>query len=815
MTFDDILAQVLALLQREQRLSYRALQRRFALEEADLEALKDELIYAKRLAVDEDDRVLVWVGDAGTAPAPASQVPQSTAPQIDHQTEPHTPHGLPAVVPPPPEAERRQLTILFCDLVGSTALSRQLDPEDYRAAVRAYQAACAAVIGRFDGHIAQYLGDGLLVYFGYPLAHEDDAQRAVRAGLGMVEAMGALTTRLEQQHGVRLAVRSGIHTGPVVVGEMGEGSRREQLALGETPNVAARLESLAAPNTVVISAALHQLVQGYFVCDDLGAPALKGVDTPFQVYRVVGESGVQSRLDVPSPRGLTPLVGREAEVTLLLDRWAQVTDGLGQVVLLSGEAGIGKSRLVQVLKDHLVGEPHTRLECRCSPYHINSALYPVIDLWQRVLQFETAEAPADKLHKLEQMLAQYRLPLAETMPLFAALLSLPDDRYPPLALTPQQQKQKTLEALLALLVAYAAQEPLLLIVEDLHWVDPSTLEFLSLLVDQGPTARMLTLCTFRPQFPPPWPSRAHIAHLTLPRLPRPQVGRMVTAVAGGKALPAAVVQQLVTRSDGVPLFIEELTKLVLEAGLLREHEDHYALTSPLPPLAIPATLQDALMARLDQLASAKVVAQLGATIGREFTYELLRAVAPMDELELWRGLVQLVQAELLYQRGVPPQATYMFKHALIQETAYQSLLKSTRQQYHQRIAQVLAEHFPETAETQPELLAHHYTEAGLPEQAIAYWQRAGQQTRQRSANSESCQHLTTGLEVLATVPETPARHQHELALLTALAQALSVTKGQAAPELEPVLTRAAALCQQVGESPQRFAVLGGLCSFHF
>ena len=810
MTFDDLLAQVQALLQREQRLSYRALQRRFALEEADLEALKDELIYAKRLAVDEDDRVLVWVGDAGTTPAPASQAPQSTTTQADHQTEQPTPHDLPAVVPPPPEAERRQLTILFCDLVGSTALSRQLDPEDYRAAVRAYQAACAPVIERFDGHIAQYLGDGLLVYFGYPLAHEDDAQRAVRAGLAMVEAMGALTTRLEQQQGVRLAVRVGIHTGPVVVGEMGAGGRREQLALGETPNIAARLESLAAPNTVVISAALHQLVQGYFVCDDLGAHALKGVDTPFQVYRVLGESGAQSRLDVPSPRGLTPLVGREAEVTLLLDRWAQVKDGLGQVVLLSGEAGIGKSRLVQVLKDHLAGEPHTRLECRCSPYHTNSALYPVIDLWQRVLRFETAEAPADKLHKLEQMLAQYRLPLAETVPLFAALLSLPDDRYPALALTPQQQKQKTLEALLALLVARAAQEPLLLIVEDLHWVDPSTLEFLSLLVDQGPTARMLTLCTFRPQFTPPWPPRAHIAQLTLTRLPRPQVGRMVTAVAGGKALPAEVVQQIVTKSDGVPLFVEEMTKLVLASGLLREHEDHYALTGPLPPLAIPATLQDALMARLDQLASAKAVAQLGATLGREFTYELLRAVAPMDELELWRGLVQLVQAEVLYQRGALPQATYLFKHALIQEAAYQSLLKSTRQQYHQRIAQVLAAQFPETTATQPELLAQHYTEAGLQAQALPYWHQAGQRAIARSAYAEARQHLTTGLEVLATVPETPARHQHELDLLTALARVLGVTKGQAAPELEPVLTRAAALASAGGGALAAFR--GAVCA---
>jgi class 3 adenylate cyclase len=509
MDFYALLDQVVDLLRSRGRVSYRALQRHFGLDDAYLDDLKVELIDAQHLARDENNSILVWIGGAETPPSPPSPA-SPPAPQPAMQ-DTALPQLVPSpVAPAPPGAERRQLTILFCDLVDSTALSRHLDPEDYRAAVRAYQAACAPVIERFGGHIAQYLGDGLLVYFGYPLAHEDDAQRAVRAGLAMIEAMRALATRLEHQHGGRLAIRVGIHTGPVVVGEMGAGGRREQLALGETPNVAARLESLAAPNTVVISAAVHHLVQGYFVCDDLGARALKGVDTPFQVYRVVGESGVQSRLDVPSARGLTPLVGREAEVTLLLDRWAQVTDGLGQVVLLSGEAGIGKSRLVQVLKGHLAGEPYTLLECRCTPYHTNSALYPVIDLWQRMLRFETAETPADKLHKLEQMLTRYRLPLAETVPLFAALLSLLEDRYPALALTPQRQKQQTLEALLALLVAYAAQEPLLLIVEDLHWVDPSTLEFLSLLVDQGPTARMLTLCTFRPQFHPPWPLRAHI-----------------------------------------------------------------------------------------------------------------------------------------------------------------------------------------------------------------------------------------------------------------------------------------------------------------
>src|SRR5467141_28791 len=486
----------------------------------------------------------------------------------------------------------------------------------------------------------------------------------------------------------------------------------------------------------------------------------------------MGESGAQSRRDVPSPRGLTPLVGREAEATLLLDRWAQATDGLGQVVLLSGEAGIGKSRLVQVLKDHLAGEPHTRLECRCSSYHTNSALYPVIDLWQRMLRFETAEAPADKLGKLEQMLAQYRLPLAETVPLFAALLSLPNDRYPALALTPQQQKQKTLEALLALLVARAAQEPLLLIVEDLHWVDPTTLEFLSLLVDQGPTARILALCTFRPDFSPPWTGRSHLTQVTLHRLPRQQATEMTDRVAHGKALPAEVVEQVVAKTDGVPLFVEELTKMVLESGLLQEREDRYVLTGPLPPLAIPTTLHDSLMARLDRLATVKSLAQLGATLGREFSYELLQVVSPWDEGTLQRGLHQLVEAEFLYQRGLPPQAMYRFKHALIQDAAYQSLLKSTRQQYHQHIAQVLKRRFPDLCETQPELLAHHYTEAGLAEHAIPYWQQAGQRATQGSAYVEAISHLARGLALLQTLPDIPARAQHELSIQTTLGPAL-------------------------------------------
>ena len=677
--------------------------------------------------------------------------------------------------------------MLFCDLVGSTALSAQLDPEELREVVRAYQDTCAKVIARFEGHIAQYLGDGLLVYFGYPLAHEDDAQRAVRAGLGMLEALGQLTTRLAQERGVHLAARLGIHTGLVVVGDVGGGTRQEQLALGETPNLAARLQGIAAPNTLVISAATLQLLGGFFAYQALGTRPVKGIAQPLEVYQVLYESTARSRLEAAGSTGLTPLVGREQEVGLLRERWAQVKDGLGQVVLLSGEAGIGKSRLVQVLKEQVATEPQAWLTpCQCSPYHQNSALYPMIDLLERVaLRFEREESPQQKLSKLEGFLVQYGLPLAETVPLLAALLSLPlTADYAPLAMSPAQQKQKTLQALLTILLRIAAQQPVLFVMEDLHWVDPTTLELLSLLVDQGPTARILALWTFRPDFSPPWTGRSHLTQVTLPRLPRQQATEMTDRVAHGKALPAEVVEQVVAKTDGVPLFVEELTKMVLESGLLQEREDRYELTGPLPPLAIPTTLHDSLMARLDRLATVKGLAQLGATLGREFSYELLQAVSPWDEGTLQRGLHQLVEAEFLYQRGLPPQATYLFKHALIQDAAYQSLLRSTRQQYHQRIAQVLEARFPELCETQPELLAQHYTEAGLMAQAVPYWQRAGQRAIERSANVEAVAHLTKGLELLVTLPDTPERAQQELGLQTTLGPALMATKGYAAPEVD-------------------------------
>jgi TOMM system kinase/cyclase fusion protein len=816
MTFEEILDQAMAMLQRRGRVTYRLLKRQFQLDDDTLADLLAELRYAHREAISEDEQGMVWTGGAAVLPTPPSPARQPFQSSVS-QEAPSPQADVTPTTPQSSDAERRQLTVLFCDLVDSTVLASQLDPEDLREVVRAYQETCAKVVARFDGHIAQYLGDGLLVYFGYPRAHEDDAQRAVRAGLGIIEALGQLNTRLTQERGVHLAMRLGIHTGLVVVGDVGGSTRQEQLALGETPNLAARLQGIAAPNTLVISATTFQLLGGFFACQPLGSPLLKGQAQPLAVYRVLYESMARSRLEAAGSTGWTPLVGREQEVGLLRERWAQVKEGVGQVVLLSGEAGIGKSRLVQVLKEQVATEPQAWLTpCQCSPYHQHSALYPMIDLLERVaLRFEREESPPQKLRKLEGFLVQYGLPLAETVPLLAVLLSLPlTADYVPLVLAPEQQKRQTLHALLTILLRIATQQPMLFVMEDLHWVDPTTIEFLTLLVDQGPTARILALWTFRPDFSPPWTGRAHLTQLTLPRLPRQQATEMTGRVAHGKALPAEVVEQVVAKTDGVPLFVEELTKMVLESGLLQERDDRYELTGPLLPLAIPATLHDSLMARLDRLATVKSLAQLGATLGREFSYDLLQAVAPWDEGSLQRGLHQLVEAEFVYQRGLPPQATYLFKHALIQDAAYQSLLRSTRQQYHQRIAQVLEAQFPEAAETQPELLAHHCTEAGLVEPAIPYWQRAGQRALQRWAYMEAIAHLRQGLALLTTLPETPARRQQELDLQVALGLALVATKGNAVPDAERAYTRARELCQKIGNTPQLFPVLRGLLLYY-
>ncbi|MBI3800343.1 MAG: AAA family ATPase [Deltaproteobacteria bacterium] len=733
------------------------------------------------------------------------------------------PAHLAAITPPltergAPEAERRQLTVMFCDLVGSTPLSEQLDPEELREVVLAYQEACAEVIHRFDGYIARYVGDALLVYFGYPQAHEDDAQRAVRAALGIVAVLPTLNQRLQPVVGTPqappLQVRIGIHTGLVVVGELGGRDYREAMALGETPNVAARLQGLAGPDTVLISAATHRLILGLFECQDRGPQTVKGISTPVSVYCVVRESDAQSRFEVALHTGLTPLVGRDLEVGLLQERWQRATQGAGQVVLLSGEPGIGKSRLLQELKEHVVAEGGIRLEFRCSPYHQNSAFYPIIEHLQRLLQFHREETPQTKLSKLEQILAAYRFPQADTLPLLAALLSLPHPAdTPPLTLSPQKQKQKIQEALVAWLREEAERQVLYTAWEDLHWVDPSTLEVLTLLLDQVPTTRLLAVLTFRPDFTPPWGARSYLMPLTLSRLERPQVETMVGNVIGGKALPPEVVQQIIAKTDGVPLFVEELTKTVLESVASIGSIGSQGRMS-LQAIPVPATLQDSLMARLDRLNTAKEIAQLGATLGREFSYELLQAVAPAAETRLQQALTKLVDAEVLYQRGLPPQAHYLFKHALIQDAAYQSLLKSTRKQYHQQIARVLEEQFAETAATQPELLAHHYTEAGLMAQAIPCWHKAGQRATYRSANVEAFNHLTKELDLLNILPDTPERTQQELMLQIALGAPLIAIRGWSAPEVGKTYARALELCRRIGETPQIFPVLWGLCAFY-
>jgi class 3 adenylate cyclase/predicted ATPase len=814
MTFDEILEQVLTLLKRQGRVSYSALKRRFDLNDDYLNDLKDEILYVHPVR-DDEGRGLIWTGDTasgqGVASPPALPTPQPAAQeQPSSQVEPRSPA-------PPPDAERRQLTVMFCDLVDSTRLSSQLDPEDWRDVVRAYQRVCTEVIQRYDGHIAQYLGDGLLIYFGFPVAHEDDAQRAVRTGLDILAAMEDLNKELKRDKGITLAVRLGIHTGLVVVGAMGGGARQEQLALGETPNVAARIQGLAASNTLAISEATYRLVQGYFECQDLGAQTLRGVSEPLHVYRVLSESGLYSRLDVAQTRGLTPLVGREQEVGLLLERWAQAKSGQGQVVLLTGDAGIGKSRLVQMLKDHVANEPHMRWECRSLSYYQNTALYPLTDLFQRTLQWQHDESPDEKLGKLEHTLSQYRLPLEETVPLFAPLLSLPDpaNRYPLLNLSPQRQRQKTLEAIIAILLEQAEQHPVLFIIEDLHWTDPTTLELIGLLLDQTPTAALLVLLTCRSHFQPAWHHRSYLTEITVNRLSHAQVEQIVTGMTDGKSLPQEVLAQIFEKTDGVPLFVEEITKAILESGQLTAVNEHYELTESFSLFAIPATLQDSLMARLDRLVTAKGIAQLAAVIGRQFPYDLLQAVSQLDEAMLQPELGKLVEAEIVYQRGAPPHASYIFKHALIRDAAYESLLKSTRQGSHQRIAHLLEAQFPETVAAQPELLAHHYTEAGLTEKAVHYWYHAGQRAVERSAHAEAIGHLMKGLELLPALPETPERLRQELTFQGTLGLAFLATKGLGSVEAEHTYTRARQLSQRVNDTPNLLRVLFGLRRLYF
>jgi class 3 adenylate cyclase/predicted ATPase len=710
--------------------------------------------------------------------------------------------AAPRDAPAPIEAERRQLTVMFCDLVGSTALSSRLDLEDLREVIAAYHRAVAEMVAGFDGFVAKYMGDGVLVYFGYPRAHEDDAERAVRAGLGLISAVGRLDVKF-----VKLQARVGIATGLVVVGDLiGEGSAQEQSVVGETPNLAARLQALAEPDAVVIAAGTRRLIGDLFEYHDLGAVEVKGIAVPVLAWQVLRPSVVASRFEALRGSALTPLIGRDEEIDLLLRRWSRVKAGDGQVVLVSGEPGIGKSRITAELEERLKAEPHLRLRYFCSPYHQDSALYPFIDQLGRASGFARDDPPTAKLEKLEALLT-LAAPPDEDVTFLADLISLPgSERYPLPNLSPQRKKARALEALIRQLEGLANQQPVVMVFEDAHWIDPTSRELLDLTVERVGSLPVLLIVTFRPEFQPRWTGQPQVTMLALNRLHRRDRTALVEQIAGGKELPDQVIDQIANRTDGVPLFVEELTKSVLESGLLREEADRYVLDRALPPFAIPTSLHDSLLARLDRLASVRHVAQTGAAIGREFPYALLRAVCRLSEDELHAALARLVASELVFQRGTRPDAVYAFKHALVQDAAHASLLRGTRQQLHAQIAEALEAHSPELTDSQPELIAQHYTEAELVGKSVVWWSRAGHRSATRSAMAEAAAQLQKGLDQLALLPDNPERQRQELEICSALGAVLQAVKGYAAPETGHAYARALELWKQLG-SPAEFVLV--------
>ena len=716
---------------------------------------------------------------------------------------------LPAEQSPSAAAERRQLTVMFSDLVGSTELATKLDPEPLRDLMQAYQRTCREVIERYDGHIAQYLGDGLMVYFGWPRAHEDDAVRAIRAGLEAVEAVSKLDAATP------LRARVGIHTGVVVVGETGQGDASiPKAAVGDTPNIAARLQALADPGSVMVSERTSLMARGLFDYADLGAQVLKGVAQPIRLFRVGAARAIDSRFEAARDElVLTPLVGREEEAALLLRRWQQAKEGEGQVVLMGGEPGIGKSRLARVLRERLRPEEYMALRFQCSPYHVNSALYPAIEQLERAAGFTREDSVEQKLDKMQAVLAGDERQVAQTAPLLAALLCLPIERYPALNLSPQRQKEETLEALASQVEALAKRQPVLMIYEDVHWMDATTQETLDLLVPRLRDLPVLLLITYRPEYTPRWSDQAHVTILGLNRLGRRQGVELATRIAAGKSLPQEVLEQILNHTDGIPLFIEELTKSVLESKLLRETDDCYVLDTPLPALAIPTTLRDSLIARLDRLAPVREVAQIGACIGREFAYELLAAVSQLKGKQLEEALEQVTKTGLVFRRGTPPEATYTFKHALVQDAAYDSLLKSKRAQLHAQIAKVLEEDFSDRIANEPELLAHHLSAAGAAAAAIPHWHKAGQRASQRLAYTEAIAYFQRGIELAHSLPDSPEVAGLEVGLQLGLGYAYLPTKGYTAPESLKAFTRAQALCKQAGASKSIFDALRGLWLF--
>jgi class 3 adenylate cyclase/tetratricopeptide (TPR) repeat protein len=705
---------------------------------------------------------------------------------------------------PRDEAERRHLTVMFCELAGSAALSARLDPEEMWRVIGSYHACIGEVVDRHHGMIARNMDDGVLAYFGYPRAQEDDAEQGVRAALALVDAVANLETNVD----AALQVRIGIATGTVVVSELLiDETPAEQAVVGETPNLAARLQTLAEAGTVLICPQTHRLTGGHFDYRDLGALALKGWAEPVQVWQVLGPSGVESRFEAMHKTKLQPLFGREEEIELLLRRWRHATQGEGRVVLLTGEPGIGKSHIALALGERLQGEPHIALRYFCSAHHTNSALFPFIGQIERAGGFERSDSVTEKLSKLDALVAQSTID-PERVAVLANLLALPaSDHFRLQELSPQKRKEKTFAALLAQLDGLAARRPVFMIFEDIHWIDPTSLELLAATVEHVPQLRILLLITTRSEFTPPWPSYPHTTTIPLTRLDRRAGAALVERVTSGKKLPKEVTDEILARTDGVPLFIEELTKTVLESGLLQERDGQYVLERPLPPLAIPTTLHASLMARLDRLAPVREVAQIGAVAGREFHYELLHAVARMPREKLEEALGQLVRSELIFRRGESPHAVYTFKHTLVRDAAYASLLKSRRAHLHAAIANALEQQFPDIAQTQPETLAHHLTEAGLIEKAIGYWLPAGKNAAQRSANLEAIAHLQRGIELTGRLPPDAGRDRSELDFQLVLGPCLIATHGPAASTAVATFTRARELCERLGEPPEYLQVM--------
>ena len=695
---------------------------------------------------------------------------------------------------------------MFCDLVDSVGLAERLDPENLRDVLTAYQRRATEIVEAAGGIVAQYQGDGILAYFGYPVASEDDAERAIRAGLDLVNDIVSLAPEIE-----KLRLRVGIATGMVVVGERGASAAADQPPIvGGTLNLAARLQSIAEPNTIIIASSTKRLAGGLFEYADLGPRNLKGFSQPIRAWRVLGESVVASRF-AALRSAHTALIGREEEAELLLRRWARAKRGDGQVVLVTGEAGIGKSRLALALQEGLAAEAHTQLVYHGSPNHEDSSLYPVISQLVGAAGIEREDSAEQKLAKLETVLAPTTENPKQALSLLAPLLSIPlGPQCAPLDLTPHRRKDLTFRTLLDQIEILATQQPVLMLLEDAHWFDPTSLELFSLIVERIANLPVLLVITARPEFAPPWQSHTHVSTVTLNRLGKHEGGAIAFSITKGKALPPEVLNHILAHTDGVPLFVEELTKTVLESGLLDDAGDRYVLRGPLSSLAIPSTLHASLLARLDRLADVKEVVQMAAAIGREFSYSLIVAVAGLQEQDMRSALARLAAAELIFQQGTPPDAKYLFKHALVQDAVYASLVRNRRQQIHAQIARALEEQFPDVVASEPEMLAHHLTAAGLTERGVRYWKQAGQHASDRSAFVEATRHFNTGIELLKTLPDTPARTQEELALYIGLGAALIVTKGHGSVEVEHAYLKAHALCLQMGETPELAPVLLGL-----